>query len=447
MFYANYKLIKFCRLLICLTIFISLAPVSYGATEHQMAKSFMRGVRANFNIVDDPLVQNYIQNLGQHLTNHTKNLDKKFHFFVVDNDSINAFSGPDGNVGINSGIFLATNSESELASVLAHEITHATQKHILRAQDEQKGLFLPEVATTAAIIAASMASKSNSMANATSGAVMAGLAGSSQYAVNTIRSFEWEADRIGMKVLYLSGFNPTAMPDFFEHVARSNLNSMNGIPSMLLDHPVTAERIADARNRAMQYKKHKITINPDYFLIKARLKVFTSEIDYRIYNYFKIHMLDKKKWDRDAAKYGYALFLAGSSKISQAEENINSLIKKNPHNVIYQLALAEIKNKDNKSNEALVMIQKLLSNKPDFYPVIMKYAETLIQAKHYQLAEDFLKAQTQNYADDPRVYDLLALAQSQNGHFKDAYRTRAKLFSLLGYDKAAQLQMDQAGKN
>lgn len=445
MSYNKSKLIKFCRLLICTIIFISLAPLSYGATEHQMARSFMRSMRSSLNIIDDPLVQNYIQKLGQRLVNNTDDHDKKFHFFVVTDDSINAFSGPDGNVGINSGIFLATNSESELASVLAHEITHATQKHILRAQDEQKGLILPEIATTAAIIAASMASKSNSMASATSGAVMAGMAGSSQYAVNTIRSFEWEADRIGIKVLYLSGFDPIAMPDFFERIARYNLSSVNGTPSMLLDHPLTAERIADARNRAMQYRKHKITINPDYYLIKARLKVLTSETDYRINNYFKNHMLDKSKWDRDAAQYGYALFLVNSSKISQAEDNINSLLKTHPNNVIYQLALAEIKTKVNKNNVA--MLQRLLSTNPDSYPVIIEYAETLIQAKRYQSAEDFLKAQTQNYADDPKVYDLLALAQGQNGHFKDAYRTRAKLFSLLGYDKAAQLQMEQAGKN
>jgi len=442
------KPIKFSLLLIFAIIFSIINTSSYAAnntTEPEMAKSFMHMVRANFSIVDDPIIQNYIQALGQRLVKHSNNPNKKFRFFVVDDDTINAFSGPDGYIGINSGIAMATISESELASVLAHEITHATQKHILRARDEESSLVLPKIAATAAMIAAGMATKSNS--SATTGGVLAGMAGGDQFEINTIRGFEREADRIGIKVLYLSGFDPAAMPEFFERVESRSLNSVGDTPASLLDHPVTGERIADARNRAMQYPKHKVIENHDYYLIKARLKALTSGTDYTTSNYFKECMLDKNEVNSDAGKYGYALFLMNSSKNQSAAELINTLLAKHPNNVIYKLTFAELKSKENHNQEALVILQKLLSENPDSYPVIIQYAQTLIEAKSYQHAENFLTAQTQNYPDDPEVYDLLTSAHAKNGHLAAAYQSRAKLFSILGYDKAAKLQLEQVKNN
>jgi len=419
----------------------------YHTPEQEMAQNFMYQVRAHFTIVDDPVVQSYVQSLGQKLVAHSSERYRKFNFFVVEDDSINAFSGPDGNIGINTGIIMATNSESELASVLAHEITHVTQQHILRAEDKSKGMMLPNIAATAALVAAGMASHSASGANVAAGAAMAGMSGNGQYQVNTIRGYEEEADRIGIKVLYLSGFDPFAMPELFERLERQSFNSAGDVPAILIDHPVTDARIADAKNRAEQYPKHKVLKNFDYYLVKARLKAFLSENNYRIGDYFKVAMQNQDAMQRDAARYGYTLLLLHNIKLHDAEANIRILTAKYPGNAICQITLSEINNAAQRNDKALAIAQQSLVAHPDYYPAIIRFAEALLAAQHYATAENFLTAQTQNYPDDMIIYQLLSMAQAKNGHLAAAYQSRAKIYNSLGYSQAAEVQLEQAKKH
>jgi beta-barrel assembly-enhancing protease len=445
------KLTLFAAILICIFITPSYAydlpdlgnRSTTIASEKELGTQFVREVGKNFVIFDDILVNGYIKTLGDRLVAHSKSPTRKFHFFIVQDQTINAFTGPNNYVGINTGLISSTNTESELASVLAHEISHATQRHILRGIEQQKEAMLPEIAAIAAAIALSTKASSDSASTAAGSAAMATMAGSTQYAINSIRGYEQEADRIGMQTLYNAGFDPFGMPNFFERMQRQSGSYTEEIPSFLQDHPVTAERIADSRNRASQYPKRTIHASDDYYLIKVRLQTLLNKNYQNIY-YYQDGLKNKNPTLRDTAQYGYALMLLNNFQLSAAEENIKELISRHPEQNIYEITLADIKIAAKKNDDAVAILQKTLSRNPNDYPLAMEYAEALMNAKKYTNAESFLLAQSEKYPQDPDVYEKLAQAQARNGHLASAYRSRAKMFELYGYDKAAALQLEQA---
>jgi len=113
------------------------------ADERRLGQAFMRSVRLSVKVIDDPLLSEYIQDLGNRLVSHSPSSAKQFTFFLVDDPQVNAFAGPGGYIGVHTGLVTSTESESELASVVAHEIAHVTQNHLFRAFDEYSRLSGP----------------------------------------------------------------------------------------------------------------------------------------------------------------------------------------------------------------------------------------------------------------------------------------------------------------
>jgi len=161
-------------------------------TQVQMRKlgtEFMRMVRHFLPIEHDAIANDYINHLGYQLVAHCPNNSHHFHFFIVKDSGINAFAGPDGNIGVNSGLILMADNESELAAIMAHEIAHVTQQHILRTIAKAKNMSIAGLATIAAAIAVGAYNPA-----AATGLATAGIAGNLQYYLNFSREFEKEAD-------------------------------------------------------------------------------------------------------------------------------------------------------------------------------------------------------------------------------------------------------------
>ena len=143
--------------------------------EKRLGEAFMRNLRQSLEIVDDPVVNSYVQDIGNRLVSHVENYPLDFTFFVVNDPTINAFAGPGGYIGVNTGLILATDSESELASVLAHETAHVTQRHLQRSFETANKLNLP---TAAAIIAAMILGAQTNNGQAAEALLAATMAGS-----------------------------------------------------------------------------------------------------------------------------------------------------------------------------------------------------------------------------------------------------------------------------
>ncbi|MDP2903891.1 MAG: M48 family metalloprotease, partial [Methylovulum sp.] len=171
--------------------------------EKEFGEAFFRSLHSQITINQDAEIQQYIQTLGQKLAANSDAPSHPFHFFVVLENDINAFAGPGGYIGVNSGLMLMTEAESELASVIAHEIGHVTQRHLFRAAEAAGRLSVPMMAATLAAIL--LGTQSAAMGQA---AIMAIQAGSVQFQINFTRENEEEADRVGMQTLASSQFDP-----------------------------------------------------------------------------------------------------------------------------------------------------------------------------------------------------------------------------------------------
>ncbi|MCK4609329.1 MAG: M48 family metallopeptidase, partial [Gammaproteobacteria bacterium] len=416
------------------------------AKEQRLGKQFMLAVEQQSSVNHDPLITDYINTIGDKLVQYTDNRDTQFHFFVVNSSEINAFAGPGGYIGVNSALILTTKTESELASVLAHEITHVNQHHIARSMAHAKALSLPTLAAIVAAAAIGATTHSDATADAAMGAVMAAIGGTSQNMTTFTRNNEKEADRIGLQTLYNAGFNPMAMPAFFHQMQQSALAYGSEIPAYLQDHPVTDVRIADAENRAKQYSKRKVTSSLDYYLMRARLRVATTKNNRDAVDYFKAQLQTKSYQNLAAAEYGYTVALTNDHKPQAAVQVINKLIAKAPNQVVYQMALAEAQLNKKQYHPAIKTLKHSLAFYPDYYPLIVEYARTLLKAKQPNQARLFLQRQVLDYPNDELIYALLAIAQGKSGHLADAYQSRARICVLYGDLDMAIVQLHQAQK-
>lgn len=215
--------------------------------ERRIGEQMLRGLRGARAIADDPLLDEYIASIGYRLVAHSERPEQPFTFFVVRSEQINAFAAPGGYIGMNTGLIATAENESEVAAVLAHEVAHVTQRHLVRAFESMQKVSLPiMLAMVGALIAAS-----GSNGDAAQAAVVGGSALLQQQQINFTRGNEYEADRMGIQILARSGFDPQAMATFFWRMGRATRsNTGEGVPEFLRTHPVTVSRISEAKDRA-----------------------------------------------------------------------------------------------------------------------------------------------------------------------------------------------------
>lgn len=400
------------------------------AEQRKMGREFMRAVATQMPLLTDPIIDNYIKQLGQRLANQTPTArTMPLHFFMVDASDINAFAGPGGYIGINSGLFLATKSEGELAAVLSHEIAHEVQQHLIRSQEQESALRWPSLAGLAAAIALGAYNP-----DLGTGAVHAAMAGLVQHQINFTRSQEEEADRVGMEILYRAGFNPFNMPNFFARLQQQT-RLYPSVPAIFQTHPLTQERIADAENRANQFPKQNRLIYSEYPLIYVRLEVLTTQNPYALFEQFKKKMQTANP--NNATRYGYALLLAGTKHAQLALQELAQLATLEPNQWIYPFTRAEIAAQTQKFDIALNLLHELHALYPENPMITNAYAHTLLLA---QKPNQALLVLQKSELDEPNSHiskALLAKVQAAAGLKGEAYLTRAQLFVQQGLTKSA----------
>lgn len=215
---------------------------------HDYGAGALQEMRAMGLVLDDALLNDYINTLGYRLVANSDSPNLPFTFFIVRDPQINAFAMPGGFVAANAGLITAMNREDELAGVLAHEISHVQQQHILRAFEDMKKMSIPIMLAMLGVMIAS----ANRTDDAGMAAIMTGTSLMQQRQINFTRSEEAEADRFGIQTLARSGFDPNAMAGAFQTLQK--MMRVNGVdvPEFLLDHPLDTKRIADAKARAEQ---------------------------------------------------------------------------------------------------------------------------------------------------------------------------------------------------
>ena len=249
--------------------FATVAEAALSTREELMiGRQIMAQIRQADGVVDQPQLHDYLNEVGRKLLNAAGRAQEPFYFFWVADPSINAFALPGGVIGVNAGLLLVAQTEDELASVLAHEITHVTQRHIAQQKARQASQYWVNMATF--ILAGIVASQSNAGMPALGAAV--GLGQASQLAYT--RQFEEEADRIGMQLMHRAGYAVQGMPDFFDTLQKQYQFQSGQRFGFLQTHPLTEKRLAEAQSRALSLKQASGRKDQQAFeFAKAQMKV------------------------------------------------------------------------------------------------------------------------------------------------------------------------------
>ncbi|MDD2767420.1 MAG: M48 family metalloprotease [Methylococcus sp.] len=413
--------------------------------EKALGEAFFRNLHNQLQINEDPEVTDYIQALGRKLVEHTDTPGQNFHFFVVNQQVINAFAGPGGYIGVNSGLILTTESESELASVLGHEIAHITQRHLYDAFQAAGRLSLP---TAAAMLAGVLLGAGTGSSQLGQAAVIAASAANQQAQINFTRDNEAEADRVGMKILSGSDFDPRAMPTFFERMQQSTrFSTGRSTPEFLLTHPVTMSRIADTRGRAEQYAYKQYPDSFTYLIIRAKLHVQTTRNPQESVTYFAAISDVGTRQQQDVAQYGLALALIAQGKLDKGRTLLQDLIKRYPERSQFYNALAETEFEAKNYPAALSIFEDALQRFPSNRALSLNYAQALVRAGKSAEARKRLLDYLHHHEATPEVYELVAQAYGQLGNEAESHRYLAEAYYAAGQTPNAILHLKIAQKS
>ena len=434
-------------------------------------------MRALDMVVDDPLADDYINNLGFRLVANSAKPKDHFAFFIAKDPVINAFSAPGGYIGINSGLIIITRNEDELAAVMAHEIGHITQNHLQRAYESAK----KDTPLMALVALGAIAAGGAAGGQAAAAALLGGQGLLMQKEINFTRKDEAEADRTGIMTLSKSGFDPNAMASFFQRMEDVMSADAGGIdvPSLLLDHPVTSQRISDAKARAsaliaeqkqqpsgnlldksswaqqtapIAYVKDPTTLlatNADdrgpntYLLMRERIRVLSDDA-YRMSNYYGALIGHDPGYDTPENHYGYALALTRSGQGGKAVTQLQPLLDKYPNSLIVRLAMADARLQAGQRAAALALYATLNTQSPRNRAIGVAYANALTQGgTNAQAAQaaDMLRPMLET-TDEPDIFTAYARASEKAGDTVRAGEAYAQASYLSGrpFDAMEQLK-------
>ena len=393
--------------------------------EMQMGDYYVRQLRGSAPLINDPLLVQYINGLGMRLVAHANSVRTPFHFYLINNDQINAFAFFGGNVVLHSALFRYSDNESELASVMAHEISHVTQRHLARAMEDQKrNAPLTWVGALGSILLA-MASPQAGMA-----ALTGTLAGTRQGMISFTQQNEQEADRIGIQVLQRAGFDPQAMPTFLEKLLDQSRYSSRP-PEILLTHPLPESRLSDARNRANQMRPVVVQSSESFYMAKARtLGMYNSGrnqlTDDLLDSWAKGNMREQR-----AAQYGRALKAMEAKDFAGAQKLLQPLLSADANNAWYLDLATDIDLGLNKSGEAIKRLNSAsgLKNSPVLQ---LNLANAYLQGGQPAQAAQILNRYTFTNKDDINGWDLLAQTEAALGNRDQELAARAEGQALIG---------------
>jgi predicted Zn-dependent protease len=394
--------------------------------EQALGRMIMRDVYADPRYLDDPEVETYLNQLGYKLVSVSTRNQREFIFFVVDDPTVNAFALPGGNIGVHTGLLLTAQNESELASVVGHEIAHVTQDHIARMVAAQSQSYWP---TMAALALALLAARSNP--NVASAAIASTQAYSAQNQLNYSRDYEREADRLGYEMLTRADFDPRGMSVFFGRMQRASRFYDSSAPAYLRTHPLTSERIADMEARSETAPYQQVQDSLEFHLIRARLRARENSPDDAVLA-ARSTLKDKRYSSATAARYGLVSALLRARQFNEAESEVQKLLPDAQRSPMIQVLAAQTALAAGNPALALQRYQAGTTAHPGYRPLQYGQISALLATGHASDALTRVDKQLALYPDDRRLWRLAAQTHAQLGHRLLSHRAQAESAALSG---------------
>ena len=410
--------------------------------ERRLGEKIMIEIRRDPAYVNDPEVADYINQLGQKLVGQIEGGARQpFEFFVVRDALLNAFALPGGYVGVHTGLILAARSESELAGVLAHEVSHVTQSHLVRLFGTQSQA---QLASLLSLAVALLAARSNP--DVAVGAAMAGQAAVVQNQLNYSRDFEREADRFGLDLMEKGGYDTRGMASFFERMLQFGRLYENNAPGYLRTHPLTTERITDMENRIAQRSYKQVPDSPEFGLVRAKIKAYEGTPGDAVADF--VAQIKSGKYARETdVRFGHAHALLRDNRLMAAEAELATLRRLKLESPLLENLAAQLQIKKKDGEGAIQTLRDALRR----YPHARALTHALIETKVSSgvtayIAEAVVQTEKelQLTPGDARLHALQAKAYAAQGKRLHQHRAQAEAYLAEGQLDAAILQLDYA---
>ena len=406
--------------------------------EYSLGRIWLSMYRGSTKEHSDPLMRTYLEDLIYRLSETSEVRDRRFEFIVLEDKTINAFAAPGGIIGINLGMFLNTEKEGELASVMCHELAHLSQRHYARSQNKVSPLANALMVLGSIAVAA---------ASRNPEAILIAPAAMQQMSINFTRSNEKEADRIGFNNLVKAGFNPDDMTMMFQRMQSKYQNEDSEQFSYLMTHPLPSERLSDMRIRADSLEKtakNSFRDNIDFYFMQKRAEIWANkDLKKLIRNYKKDQKSDIKNIS-SSGSYGLSLAYKNLNDFDKSFSILRKLIKEIPNNLVLESSLMELHLAAGNFYEAISLGKNILEIHQNNYSASILLADAYIKNEQSELAEKLLKDLSKERQTDPNIWYKLAEAQGLSGNILELHRSRAEFFILTGRHDAAVFQLKEA---
>lgn len=403
--------------------------------EHELGRGWLRNMRSQVSTVDDPLILEWFHDLVYQLVPNSQLQNTDLELIVVDSPELNAFAVPGGVVGINFGLLLYAEDEDQLASVLAHELAHLSQRHFARQVEAAQRRDPVALATLLASIIL--------IATSNTDAGIAGIVGSQAASIQDqlaySRDFEREADRLGMKTLAASGLDANAMTGMFTNMMDASRYRGSSL-EFLMTHPLTATRVADAAGRAAQYPRKPHT---DSFRFTS-LKLI-AEARYRLQDQTEKEF--NYRLNKATGTYRDAL-LFSMARLALAEEQwnkgLNLLSEVKQNQLLVSILNTQLIAGRDGANAALNTLRELRRIHTDSPILDLTLAEISLQAGKNKEATLLLKHLTEDFPTTPLYWQRLSKAAQASGDVTLAYRALGEHHHYSGRTEEAVQQLQSA---
>ena len=382
--------------------------------EQEYAASLIRQMRAYELLIEDPQINDFFSDMGYNLASSSDQPEAAFTFVVLDQPVINAFAAPGGVIALHSGLILLADTQDEVAGVLSHEIAHITQLHMYRAFERGK-----EMNVIAMLAMLGLILVNGGDGQIITGAVLGAQGMAAQAQINFTRHNEVEADRVGIRTLSLAGYDPQGMADFFEKMGQTSRSNGEGPPEFLRTHPVSVNRIAEAKSRIQNLPPVEANDGRQFYLVQARIRALLEDNPKKAIKYFDSEL---KKPLTEARKnghlYGLAIARQRNAEYDEAELLLSGLLEKEPSRLAFQLQMADLNLKRGRDEQALETLANLYFSYPGNQAIALEYGNALLNEPTTERAETaikVLKQQLVSRPSDPALYALYARAASIAG--------------------------------
>jgi predicted Zn-dependent protease len=392
--------------------------------EARLGRAIMAQIRKSGQVVEDPLVTEYVNEIGHRIAAQANNDGiYDFSFFVIDDPAINAFALPGGFIGVHTGLLEATRNEDELAGVL---VSHVTQRHIARSIHASQRQSLMSMAI---MLGAVLAAAAGGSGDAVQGAIAVAQGTAAQQQINFTRSNEYEADRVGIAALANAGFDPQGMASFFEVISRSNRPMDQRMPEFLRTHPVSSARISEARSRAREYPPVHTNDTVNYGVARARILVDSKRTSEEAVRYFE---REPYEFQSDIERYGRAVAYLRDGRNAEANRIFEELANKEPEVIAYHIGLADSQLAMEAIDESVDTFERARTLFPRNVPLVIHYAEALLKLGHAENAHEILLDLLNNVPPTPQQVRLIARAAIDAGEIAEAHYYMAEYRFMIG---------------